>query len=96
MLRSKPLIVYALALSCALAPAVSAASVRDATERTAAPGTVQTAATDTWIGALAAVGCGFFARATIATGGTVAATWAGAISSCGLMLIDALFIEKGR
>jgi len=95
MSRPKPLIICALALSCALAPVVSAASPRDAAETTASSGLTQTAATDTWIGALAAVGCGFFARATIATGGTVAATWAGAISSCGLMLIDALFIDKG-
>lgn len=94
MSRLKPLFVCALALSCALAPVVSAASTRDASVATAASGAAGTADPDTWIGAAAAIGCGFFARATIATGGTVVATWAGGIASCGLMIFDALFIDK--
>jgi hypothetical protein len=49
---------------------------------------------DTALGALAAIGCGFMVRATIATGFTQVGTIAGAVASCGYMLIDALLIDR--
>jgi hypothetical protein len=93
MSRWKPLIACALALCCALAPVAAAAQARDATPIVAPEPAVPSAA-DTWIGAASAVACGFFARATIATGGAIAGTWVGAVAACGMMIFDALVIEK--
>ena len=47
-------------------------------------------APDSWLGAAAAIGCGFFVRATIATGGAVVGTIAGAVACCAFMMFDAL------
>ena len=47
---------------------------------------------ETRLGVLAAVGCGFMVRATIATGGAFAGTIAGAIATCGFMVFDAIFL----
>jgi hypothetical protein len=47
-------------------------------------------APDSWLGAAAAVGCGFFVRATIATGGAAVGTIAGAVACCAFMMLDAL------
>jgi hypothetical protein len=48
---------------------------------------------DTWLGALAAIGCGFMVRATIATAGTQVGTIAGAVACCGYALFDAFVVE---
>ena len=97
MSRHTPWIAGALALWCVLAPAVSAAQLRDpAPPPTASEPAPPDSGADTWIGAAAAIGCGFFSRATIATGGTQAGTWAGLISTCTLMFFDAMFIDKKR
>ncbi|OGF11212.1 MAG: hypothetical protein A2W00_10175 [Candidatus Eisenbacteria bacterium RBG_16_71_46] len=45
------------------------------------------------LGGFAAIGCGFFIRATIATGGLAAGTWAGAIACCAYMLLDGLVFD---
>ena len=44
-------------------------------------------------GALAAIGCGIFVRATIVTAGTQVGTIVGAVACCGYMLFDALVVE---
>lgn len=51
---------------------------------------------DTWIGAVSAGLCGVFVRATIATAGTQAGTWAGALATCGFALLDALFLDDQK
>jgi hypothetical protein len=51
---------------------------------------------DTWLGGLAAIGCGFMVRATIATAGTQVGTVAGAVACCGYMLFDAFVVEGSR
>jgi hypothetical protein len=45
---------------------------------------------DTALGALASIGCGFFVRVTIVTGGSQVGTIVGAVACCGYMLFDAL------
>ena len=47
-------------------------------------------APDSWMGAAAAIGCGLFVRATIATGGALVGTIAGAVACCAFMMFDAL------
>lgn len=49
---------------------------------------------DTAFGAWAAIGCGIFVRASIATGGTQVGTIVGAVACCGYMLFDAFVVEK--
>jgi hypothetical protein len=41
------------------------------------------------LGVLAAIGCGFFCRATVVTAGTQVGTIVGAVACCGYMLFDA-------
>jgi hypothetical protein len=50
-------------------------------------------ATDSGIGGYAAVGCGIFGRA-LGSGMVNVGTIAGAIATCGYMLIDALLFER--
>lgn len=94
MSRWKPLTAGALALCCAFAPVAAAAQARG-TALIVAREPAAPSAPDTWIGAASAVACGFFVRATIATGGAIAGTWVGVVAGCGMMIFDALFIEKG-
>jgi hypothetical protein len=49
-----------------------------------------TAAGESWLGGLAAIGCGVMVRATIITGGTQVGTIVGAVACCGYMLFDLL------
>ena len=57
------------------------------------PSPERTECPDTAIGALAAIGCGFFVRATIITAGTQVGTIVGAVACCGYMLFDAFVME---
>ena len=50
---------------------------------------------DTVAGAWAAIGCGFFVRASIVTAGTQVGTIVGAVACCSYMLFDA-FVVEGR
>ena len=47
---------------------------------------------DSAIGALAAIGCGIFVRATLVTAGTQVGTIVGAVACCGYMLFDGLVL----
>lgn len=47
-------------------------------------------AADSWRGAAAAVLCGLFVRATVASGGTSVGAIAGAVAACTYMVFDAL------
>jgi len=49
---------------------------------------------DTALGALASIGCGFFVRASIVTAGTQVGTIVGAVATCGYMFFDALVVER--
>jgi hypothetical protein len=49
---------------------------------------------DTALGALASIGCGFFVRVTLVTGGTQVGTIVGAVACCSYMLFDALVVES--
>ena len=49
---------------------------------------------ESWMGALAAVGCGVMIKATVMTGGTAVGTIAGAIACCGFVLLDTLVLAK--
>jgi hypothetical protein len=48
---------------------------------------------DTAMGALAAIGCGIFVRATLVTAGTQVGTIVGAVACCGFMVFAALVLE---
>ncbi len=77
----------ALTLAPAPAPAQDAAVPVDAAPVEAVP------AADTWLGGLAAVGCGIFVRASILTAGTQVGTIAGAVACCAYAVIDLVFID---
>jgi len=83
-------LAFALVLFTYLFPVTvpAHAAVREAPVAAVAPGAVTN---DSWVGVASAIGCGLFIKATIVTGGTSAGTWAGAISSCLLTFLDALF-----
>jgi hypothetical protein len=88
---------YALAAVLVLAAPVATAQTGVATPGAEDPATVVEPAstyTDSALGALAAVGCGFMVRATIATAGTQVGTIAGAVACCGFMLLDAFVLGK--
>ena len=73
-------------LAQAVAPAAASDGQSLSTqERTISP--------DSMLGAFAAIGCGFFVRASIATGGTQVGTIVGAVACCGYMLFDAFVVE---
>jgi outer membrane lipoprotein SlyB len=89
MTRFKPCIVLALVVAGALASsAVMAQSVSDPVVATV------TTTDETWLGALAGAACGWMVRATIATGGSVVATIAGALATCAYMFFDALVVSS--
>ncbi len=96
MISKRALITLLLAGALAVTPALAAAQVAgppasdDATQTTLGPGQV---GDDTWLGALAAIGCGFMVKATIATAGTQVGTIAGAVACCGYALFDAIVVE---
>ena len=73
----------------ALAPAPVAAD--DAAPEAAPAATA--ALPDTWLGGLAAVGCGIFVRASIVTAGTQVGIIAGAIACCAYAVVDLVFID---
>ena len=77
----------ALALAPAPAPAQDAAVAADAAAVEAVP------APDTWLGGVAAVGCGIFVRASIATAGTQVGIIAGAVACCAYAFVDLVFID---
>jgi hypothetical protein len=81
-----------LVLLCGLAlmPMAVAAQTDDAAATPGTPPLDATITTDSWLGGLAAVGCGVMVRATIVTGGTQVGTIAGAVACCGYMLLDLL------
>ncbi len=82
----------ALLALVALAPPALPAPLDAATGGTEAPPPEVAVTTDSWLGGLAAVGCGVFVRATIITAGTQVSTIAGAVACCAYMMID-LWIE---
>jgi len=96
MLSKCTLPTLLLAAMLALTPALAAAQAAapavadDQTEIALGSGDV---GTDTALGTLAAIGCGFMIRATIYTAGTQVGTIAGAIATCGYALFDAFVIE---
>lgn len=57
------------------------------------PGRDRTESPDTAAGGFAAIGCGFFVRASIATAGTQVGTIVGAVACCGYMLFDAFVVD---
>lgn len=81
-------------LLCALAlvPLPAPAQTGDVVA-TAAPPIEVVSATDTWLGGLAAVGCGVMVRATIITAGTQVATIAGAVACCAYAVFDLLVVD---
>jgi hypothetical protein len=94
-------LVVGLVLALALAPSISFTPAAVAAGRGDVPVTTEPAAvavdgasssagTDTVGGAMAAVLCGLFAKAVVATGGMSAGVWAGAVSVCAYMVFDAL------
>jgi len=92
MTRLKWRIVFAaVTASALLSHAVMAQSLGD-------PGAMAmagaSAANETWMGALSAAACGWMVRVTIATGGTVVATIAGAVATCAYMVLDALVFSN--
>ncbi len=96
MISKRALTTLLLAAVLALTPALAAAQITsppatdDATQTTVGPGEVRD---DTWLGALAAIGCGIMVKATIATAGTQVGTIAGAVATCGYAFFDAVFVE---
>jgi hypothetical protein len=50
-------------------------------------------AADSWLGGLAAVGCGVMVRATIITAGTQVGTIVGAVACCGYVVFDLLVVD---
>jgi len=72
----------------ALAPVASAQIAADG-----APPLEATSTTDSWLGGLAAVGCGVFVRASIITAGTQVGLIAGAVACCAYAFIDLVFID---
>jgi hypothetical protein len=49
---------------------------------------------DTALGAAASIGCGFFVRVTLITGGTQVGTIVGAVACCAYMVFDAFVMES--
>ena len=90
MSHAKPLIALAVVCLCALTPGPSAALPAAAQPQSASLDVSSPPASDTWVGALAAIGCGLSIKVTILTGGTVVATIAAAVSTCALMILDGL------
>ncbi|MBI5709470.1 MAG: hypothetical protein HZC42_04085 [Candidatus Eisenbacteria bacterium] len=81
-----------LVLASTFAPLAAPAQTTDPVADPASAYEAPTA--DSVLGVFAAVGCGFFGRATIATGGTQVGTWVGVVACCGFAIIDALIDHK--
>jgi hypothetical protein len=80
----------ALVALLALAPVTAPAQTGGAGEEAGIPPSGGAVTTDSWLGGLAAIGCGVMVRATIITAGTQVGTIAGAVACCGYMLLDLL------
>jgi hypothetical protein len=85
--------LLALTVTLALGPAVALAQTGEVTATGEVPPFDVVAGTDSWLGGLAAVGCGIMVRATIVTGGTQVATYVGAVACCGYLLFDLLVVD---
>ena len=86
----KPWMALVLIACCTLVPVLSPAHADGDVASTSAAGLAD-AAGESWVGAAAAIGCGWMTRATIATGGAFVGTIAGALATCALMILDAIF-----
>ena len=85
------LLPLVLVAGLALAPASSAGAGATARVSTCGlPGISGTSSPDSRLGVLAAIGCGFFWRATIVTAGTQMGTIVGAVACCGYLVFDAM------
>ena len=76
----------------ALVPVPAPAQTGDVAA-TEAPPLEAASTTDSWLGGLAAIGCGVMVRATIITAGTQVGTIAGAVACCAYAVIDLVFID---
>jgi hypothetical protein len=79
-------------LLCMLALAPVPLHAQDGTGAGAAP-VETTLAADSWLGGLAAVGCGVMVRATVITAGTQVGTIIGAVACCGYVMFDLLVVD---
>ena len=90
-------ILLLLALVSAFAPAAGAAFVAPPSAGAPAAaaeedpaGASEASADEGWMGAAAAILCGVFVRATIATGGSSVGTIAASVAACTFMVLEAL------
>jgi hypothetical protein len=79
-------------LLCLLALAPVPLRAQDGAGTGAAP-VESTFAADTWLGGLAAIGCGVMVRATVITAGTQVGTIIGAVACCGYAAFDLLVVD---
>ncbi len=96
MLSKRSIVMLLVAAVLALTPALAAAQT---TAPPAAADQAQTgmgAGDESWMGGVAAIGCGIMIRATIYTAGTQVGTIAGAIACCGFAMFDAFFLDGPR
>jgi len=90
MSRFKPWVALALITCCLITPVVSSANA--GVEPSIPPAQLQSAVGgESWVGGVAAIGCGLFTRATIVTGGAFVGTIAGAVACCALMILDGVY-----
>ena len=89
------LVAAALALTPVLAAAQTTAPPAAADQTQTGVGAAE-AGGDSWMGGVAAIGCGIMIRATIYTAGTQVGTIAGAIACCGFAMFDAFFLDGPR
>jgi len=97
MHRNRSLPLFALIAALALLP--PAAVAQDAAPAAAPSGQADAidrpeVQLDTAAGAVAAIGCGIFVRATLVTAGTQVGTIVGAVACCGFMFFDAFVLER--
>jgi hypothetical protein len=81
------LVLAALMLLTPLSAGVVAGAPEVTPPAVAAPGGAGIVETETRLGVLMAIGCGFFVRASIVTGGNIGAI-VGAVATCGYMIFD--------
>ena len=93
MMRLKHFLPLVLASLCVVAPLAAAAPAAGDLQAASVSAT-EHATSETWVGALAGIGCGLSIKATVMTAGTVAATWAAVVSTCALMILDGLLDSK--
>ena len=89
-LRSPVALLLALALATSFTPRVIHAQTLSDPVASESGSLDDSTDSNSVLGALAAAGCGFFVRATLATGGTQAGTIAGAVACCLYMAFDAM------